>query len=68
MDPARDTLAELEESLTVLAVHLRGVRSRLWEQRDPVSSRVAGELGPALVALDSAQIRIRRAYQQAAQL
>jgi hypothetical protein len=65
--PVRDTLAELEECVTVLDQELRQLRGQV-DNRTAAGARVQGELSIALIALGAAQLRIRRAYQQAAGL
>jgi hypothetical protein len=63
----RGTLGELEECVTILDQELRGVRANV-DNSTQAGARVEGEISIALIALGAAQLRIRRAYQRAAEL
>jgi len=63
----RGMLGELEECVTVLDQQLRAIRAQI-DNRTTAGSRVEGEISIALIALGAAQLRVRRAYQQAAEL
>jgi len=66
----RDTLAELEEDLAGIEVRTRKLALELHEccNKEPLdhaSSRVAGELGPMIIALGVAGLCARAGYQLA---
>jgi hypothetical protein len=63
----RGSLGEFEECVTILDQELRELRAHV-DNRTPQGARVQGEISIALIALGAAQLRIRRAYQQAAEL